>query len=441
MEFWRSITPPLLRLWQSGGVWLLVSAGVSKVLGIVRDNLLLSLYHDPHTVDAIFTAFRVPDFFFALLISGTVASLLLPRVSALGEAEQRQCTQSFLWGVILLFGVVVGVAIVLAPWLLRVFASGFTPAEQLQILPLVRLLFGSVYLLAVSSVFSASLQQQHHYGWISLSPVLYTGGICLLLSRALGTDVPLAYTGVAAITGAGLHLLATVLGYRLHGGGFGWSWRTPLSAFMGFWKDFSQRVANGSVFQVNYTVDILIAQHLVAGAVTATSIGINTGHVLLSLLAYPVAQYVFPHLTRAQGNFTRQWSVLRRTLQLLLLLTVPVCLVAAVLSPWLIPAVFRSLTGPTLTATVQIFTIVVLSLPFACCIPVLSRLFLANNDARTPLRISIIALGTGSLLSLLLSFFVLPEPSAVLGIAMGTAVANALSALLYAWHLRRYLLA
>jgi putative peptidoglycan lipid II flippase len=72
----------------SGGMLLGISAVGSKFLGLWRDRLLVDIFGQSDKVDVIFASFRIPDFFFALLIGGTVSTLFIPRIANLKKEEK-----------------------------------------------------------------------------------------------------------------------------------------------------------------------------------------------------------------------------------------------------------------------------------------------------------------------------------------------------------------
>ena len=83
--------------------------------------------------------------------------------------------------------------------------------------------------------------------------------------------------------------------------------------------------------------------------------------------------------------------------------------------------------------TALVFAWIIASLPLACTIPVLARVFFANDDVRTPMKIWMISLSIGSATAALLALKILPPENAILGLALGTFVTNTLSAGLFAF--------
>lgn len=411
------------------------SAAVSKLLGLLRDRLLVANL-PAESLDRVFAAFRIPDFFFFLLVGGTVATLLIPRLKGLNSEKRTQFISSFLWLVVIVFGLFCAMGAIFPEVLIRIFATGFDLSARAEMKELVRLLFGSVWILACSAVFGAVQQERQKFLSVALAPVLYTATICLAIYLGLA-EYGLRAIGVGAIAGALLHLLSNAAAYFFSSGKIGWWWHQPASAWQKFGLDFSARIATNAAFQINLSVDVWIASFLLAGGVSAYQIGTNLGMALLSMIGIPLASASFPKLTAAHGDKLLQKKILKDTLAWILLATIPAAIIGAVFAEFWLKLLFNA-DGELLRLGSWIFQIVVLSLPAACAIPVLSRVFLANDDTQTPLRVTVISLTLATAVAISLSLFILPEDIAAIGLGIGTFVANVSSILLFWIAAKRY---
>lgn len=418
------------KLLARGGVLLGLSAIISKFLGLWRDRLFLDIFESSEKVDLIFASFRIPDFFFFLLIGGTVSTLFLPRINDIKETEKKPFFSSFVWLIIVFFGIICGLGTIFTPSLVTLFAGGFEPELQSEMIPLARCLFGSVFLLSMSSVFAAFHQSQERFLSLATAPILYTGTLCIGLFLWRDT-FGLMTVGVATLFGAGLHLIVNTGTYFARGNTMSWSWLKPKKSWKGFQKDFIARVLNNSSFQINQSADVLIASFLMAGSVTAFSLGTNTGLILLSIIALPIANAAFPKLTKSKNNNSEQSLILKESLVWIAFFVVPASIIGAVFAKPLLQIAYN-IEGEQLEQTALVFWWTVISLPFACAIPVMSRIFLANDDTQTPLRVTAIALLTATGIAATFSLWILPAEKAILGLAWGNFTANTVSALLFA---------
>ena len=411
-----------------GGVILGVSALGSKLLGLWRDRLVVSSF-SPESADLVYAAFRIPDFFFYLLVGATVSVIFLPRLVGLSQQEKMEYMSSFLWGVLIFFGGLSVLGFLGAPYLVSYFASGFDPELQQRVASLAQLLFGSVFVLSLSSVFAASLQAQQRFLAIALAPLFYMLAIALSLftfKDAYGVNI----VGYGALLGAFTHLVITAGTYFLSGQKLVFVWQKPAAAWRNFWPDFGRRVFNNAGFQINQTVDILIASFLVLGTVTSFTLGTNLGHFLLSIVGLSVANSAFPKLSNAKHNYAAQREILKHAFKWILIICIPVSIICAVFSTTLLQILF-SLEGERLVMTQTVFFWTVISLPLACTLPVLARIFLANDDTVSPLYATFTSLFVATSVAAYLSLVYLPADQAILGLALGNFIANTLGFILF----------
>jgi putative peptidoglycan lipid II flippase len=67
---------------ESAALILVVSALTSRVLGLIRDRLMAGSFGAGQELDIYFAAFRIPDFIYALFITGGIAAVFLPVFSS-----------------------------------------------------------------------------------------------------------------------------------------------------------------------------------------------------------------------------------------------------------------------------------------------------------------------------------------------------------------------
>ncbi len=417
-----------------GGVLLGMSALLSKFIGLWRDRLVLDIF-SVETTDLVFMAFRVPDFFYYLLVGATVSVVFLPRYVELNKKEKDQYLSSFFWGIFFFFGGLSLCGILMAESLVKVFATGLPAHLQSQVAGLSQYLFGSVFLLSLSSVFAAALQAKEKFIALSLGPLFYTfsiaGGL-YIFRDAFGIFV----IGYAAILGALAHLTVNMVAYFHEHGHLNFHWKRPERSWKNWHVDFSRRVLNNVAFQLNQTADLWIASFLIMGAVTSFSLGTNLGHFLLTIVGLSVANSVFPSLAKFRNNPKKERVIIAEAARWILFLSIPVAVIFAFGAETILQLVYN-LDGERLAMTKIVFLWTVITLPFACLIPLFSRVFLANDDTKTPLYVNITSLSLATLFAAFMSLVVLPPDKAILGLALGNFFANVLSVGLFSlalWH-------
>ena len=138
--------------------WILVlSSLLSAVLGLFRDRLLAGKFGAGIQLDIYYAAFRIPDFIFAVLISGGITAAFLPVFSQYflkNKEEAWELTNNILniFLVVSIFFCLI--LIIITPFLINLIVPGFGPNEKKLTILLTRILFLSPIFLGLSSIFS-----------------------------------------------------------------------------------------------------------------------------------------------------------------------------------------------------------------------------------------------------------------------------------------------
>ena len=116
---------------------------LSRLLGLFRDRVLASEFGAGAQLDSYYTAFRLPDFVFNLLILGALSAALIPTFSALLFKDKRKA-----WKVVnnfmnIAFVAIIAVLVALfffAPLLVPLLAPGFEGAQLTETILMTRIM-------------------------------------------------------------------------------------------------------------------------------------------------------------------------------------------------------------------------------------------------------------------------------------------------------------
>lgn len=191
---------------------LIISALLSRVLGIARDWLLAKNLGAGEDLDIYFAVFRIPDFLYHVLISGGIVVAFLPIFSEFFSKNKDEAWKfvNNILNVFLFFLLLFSLALfVFAPQIVRLITPGFSASQIDQTIFLTRIMLLSPIFFGLSSVFSGVLQYFHRFLVYSFAPVLYNLGIILgivFLFPAMGL------TGIIAgvLFGALMHFMIQV---------------------------------------------------------------------------------------------------------------------------------------------------------------------------------------------------------------------------------------
>jgi len=384
------------------------SVGVSALLGLVRDRLLVS-YFDVGKLDIYFAAFRLPDLIYGVLITGGIVAAFLPVFAGTFKKEKNEgwkLASNTLNTLFLLLVFFCGLFFLFAPFVVKLIAPGFSPEYVEKTVLLTRIMMLSPIVLGVSSLFSGILQYFDRFLVYSLAPVFYNIGIIcgiIFLTPFFGL-VGLAY---GVILGSALHLLIQI----------------PSAFSSGFvyrpYVDFSQkelrrifflvlpRIVSQASTKINVIVITALASLLTAGSISIFNLANHLQSFPVRIIGVAFAVAAFPALSKSlaekeKDKFLESLSmVLRQSLYLIIPISVTVFLLRAHIVRLVLGArEFGWMETQLTAASLGVFAF---SFFAGCLVHILIRAFFSFQDTKTPLFASLFAMGVNIALSI---FFV-----------------------------------
>ena len=286
-----------------------VGAGTlcSRILGLIRDMLVTSLFPAGTSLDAWVVAFRIPNLLRQLFGEGALSAAFIPVFSEYLTKRSRQeafdLARMVLTAVLLILGVITVLVIVFAPWFLHIQVPGWTdsssPGKIELTAQLLRMMFPYIVLICLTSVAAAMLNTMKHFAAGAFHPAFLNISIigsALFLSGYF--DEPVMALAVGVVVGGVLQLLLQVR--PLLNRGFHYKlmlqWRDPglrrimllmLPAMLGF-----------GVMDINTYVDMLCASLLPAGSNTYLFFANRLVQLPLALFGIAVATPILPKLSK-----------------------------------------------------------------------------------------------------------------------------------------------
>ncbi len=382
-------------------VAFITSAG----LGLLRDRLLFAHFGLTGTLDAYLQAFQIPDFMYTLLVSGVFTLSLIP---VLSEYYVRN-EQSKAWRLASSLFNIAAIATFTASVLMLIFANrliyliapGFDPVRHHLAVHIMRIFAFNPLLFSVASVLASVQQSTNRFLFNdAFVPVLYNLSIIfgiLVLSPHFGI-VGVAYgVTIGAIIQFGVQLLGMIgIGFHYTRG---IDWRQSGLHKLG--RLVVPRTLDQVLDQINAVVVRGIASFLIPGSIAIYQYGLNIWGIPVTLIGVVVATVAFPRLSEtAAGNriASFKYEALQK-LRLVIWLTLPAAMVILVMRHYVV----RLLLGKES----QILAVVVgwfaLSIVFRTVFYLIGRLYYARQNVITPLIISVFAITTNIILTIILT--------------------------------------
>jgi len=405
----------------------------SRLLGLLRDRLLVGHFGKGPLLDAYNAAFRLPELLFALLVSGAFAVAFIPVLSNYLEKKQQEeawRVTSSLFNILVLATVAGGIVMmVFADQLTTLLVPGFDAERHRLTTDLTRIMLITPVLFAVSSVLGSVQQAFNRFLIFSLAGVLYNVGI---IAGIIWLAPHYSVYGVAWGVVIGVVLQALLQWLGLYGLGFRYR---PVISFKlkGVRKTLVlmfPRTIDQGIDQINYVVETIIGSTLAKGSITAFTLANNLKNVPLVLIAGSITMAVFPQLAAraAKGARTELIEGYVNTARLILFLAIPSAIFAVITRGYLVRLLY-GFGDPDTANTLGWFAGTIV---FTSLFLLVSRVYYAMQDTRTPLYSSLASIPINIALS-----FALSRVYGVVGLAMSASVVAALETFVLLAILRR----
>lgn len=422
---------------------------LSRLLGFVRDLMVARLFGADAGTDAFFVAFMIPNFFRRLFAEGAFASALVPVLHETGREGGPTALRRLLGslsgvlGASLLLLILIGT--LTASWLILAFAPGFAAEAPQQALAaeLLRLTLPYVFFIVLAALAGAVLNLHEHFGVPAFTPVLLNLaiiGCAIWLAPRL--EEPILALGWGVLLG-GLAQLAFQLPFLARLGLLPLprlDWRHP--GMRKILRRMGPVLLGVSVTQINLLLDTFLASFLTVGSISWLYYSDRLVEFPLGILGAALGTVILPRLARLGrkgGGLGRdpgtgpgeaaQAAAFSRTLdwalRWVLLLGLPAAVGLVALAEPLVATLFLSAefsAGDARMAALSLMAYAV-GLPAFIAIKVLAPGYYAHQDARTPARHALMALGFNLVLSIAWM-----GPFGHAGLALATSLAAFLNA-------------
>ena len=275
---------------------------VSRLLGFVREVLLVRFLGVGALSDAFLVAFRFPNSLRKIFAEGALSAAFVPAMVKMVKKGDEHQTNSFMTIAFLFFQTFVIVLCVLvyfyADQVIALTAPGFSPQQLALAGPFLRVLFPLLLFISCNALFSGALQSVNHFMVPAMGAPLLNVGFIVSLIACLYFKLPaivLCYGIVLAAVGNFFLHLAT---YFWHNFSFDGINRPALKSFGGVAKKFLGGLFGVSVMEINLFADQYFASYLPAGSVTLLNYGTRFMQIPLGVAAIAFSTILLTHFSR-----------------------------------------------------------------------------------------------------------------------------------------------
>jgi len=418
---------------------------VSRILGLLRETLIASLFGAGLYTDAFNVAFRLPNLLRRLFAEGAFSQAFVPILSEYKNRRTPEETQTLINHVATLLGLAVfGITllgVIGAPFLVQLTAGGFErDADKFALtIALTRITFPYIFFMAMVALAAGVLNTWSRFAVPAFTPILLNlSMIGMALFAAPYFAAPVKALAWGAFIGGLLQLGLQIPALSRLG---------LLPRFALYFKDpavtrilklMGPATLGVSVAQVSLVINTSFASHLPEGSISWLNYADRLMEFPSGILGVALGTILLPSLSklnarRETGEFsaTLDWG-----LRFALLLTLPAAAAIAVLGVPLIATLFHhgKFVDFDVLQTRQALLAYSIGLSGLILVKILAPAFYSRQDIRTPLKIALFTLCVTQAMNVIFIFF---TSLAHAGLALSTGLAASLNALLLYHGLRK----
>ncbi|MEM6758026.1 MAG: murein biosynthesis integral membrane protein MurJ [Pseudomonadota bacterium] len=390
------------------GFWTLAS----RVLGFVREVMLLGLIGPGPLMDAFVASFRLPNMFRRFFAEGAFNAAFVPMFSArVGDsAAAMQFGRDALNGLALVTLALTGVAMIFMPALVWATAGGFDETRFDLTVGFGRIVFPYILFMSLSALFSGVLNATGRFAAAAAAPVLLNVFVIAAMGMAWAFEAEVIIWLIWTIPVAGVAQLALTWGAAARAG-FGL--RPGLPRFtpeMGtlLRTAIPAALATG-VMQINLVVGQLVASQY-DNAVSWLFAADRLYQLPLGVVGIAVGIVLLPELTRRLTDNDRAGArdAYSRASEFAMALTLPSAVLLIVVPLPLVSVLFqRGATGADDAAAIAVAVAIYgLGLPAFVLQKVVQPQYFARGDTRRPFHYALGAMVVNAAVAIGLAPFV-----------------------------------
>jgi putative peptidoglycan lipid II flippase len=380
----------------------------SRVLGLVREQVLASLFGASREFDAFVTAFRIPNLLRDLFAEGALSAAFVTtftqKLTTEDDKSAWRLANLVLNALLVVLSAITLLGIVAAPLLVRIIAPGFAAvAGKTELtVTLTRIMFPFLLLVAIAALAMGMLNAKHRFGipasasmMFNVGSILGGVGLAYWLDPHFGPRAMIGISLGTLIGGASQWLIQVPsllkVGYRYEPI---LDWHDP--GFRHVLKLLGPSVLGVAAVQINVFVDNWFASFFGNGAVTWLNCAFRLMQFPIGVFGVAIATATLPTVSAhvARGDIAEFRKTLGRSIRLAFFLCVPAACGLAVLATPIISAIYQhgrfdaAATAQT-ALCLQAFAV---GLAGYAAIKVIAPTFYAFGDSRTPMFVAVFSI-------------------------------------------------
>jgi putative peptidoglycan lipid II flippase len=424
-----------------------LATSTSRILGLVRDQVLAYLFGAGNAVDAYYVAFRIPNLLRDLFAEGAMSAAFVPTFTRVltrdGRPAAWRLANNVLTTLTLVTAALVGLGLIFTWPLVTAFAGDYesVPGKLDLTLQLARIMLPFLTLVAIAAAFMGMLNALNRFFVPALSPAMFNVGsivsmvILVPVMPALGLP-PIAAVAIGVLVGGAGQVAVQVPllvreGFRL---------KPIIDLRDPGLRQILVLMGPGTLglaaTQINVFVNTVLATGEGTGAVSWLNYAFRLMYLPLGIVGVSIATAAVPAIARhaARDDPRAMRHEVANGLAMMFALNLPATAGLIVLARPIIAVLFErgAFTAVDTAATAAALVCYAVGLTGYSVVKIATPAFYALGESRTPVLVTV-----GTVLVNVALNVVLVQRIGYLGLPAGTSIAALLNALTLVVLLRR----
>lgn len=414
------------------------STVLSKILGMVRDILMIRFLGVSAASDAFNAAFRLPNSLRRIFAEGALSAAFIPALVRVvkdeGQVAASRLITRMVWIVEGIVALVCLLIMIFAQQVVSITVPGFSDAQMVYAVPLLRVLIFFLFFVSSSALFGGALQAIHRFFIPSISQVVLNGVLIVGLLACLFFNLPVITLAWIIVFGGFITLILHIGAYLRHQFSFERSdIATSREVRAVLWR-FLPCIASLGMVEVSLFIDQQFISFFPVGSITLWNNAANFMRLPLGIGIVSFTTALLPHISRVSAYAPQRLSYyLFESLKSVVWIVVPIILIMSFFAQDIFMTLFMS-ENFSYTHVLQAKTLLVILLVglfFFAINRIMINMFYALHETFLPTLVTI----GGTVLNTALNFVAMYW-GGINGIAWATVIAAALQSLAFLLLLR-----
>ena len=285
------------------------ATALSRVLGLVREQVMAYYFGAGMATDAFVTAFRIPNILRDMFAEGALSQSFIPifkkKLVSDTEKEAFNLASIIITFIFIVVGLIVILGVLAAPAIIYITANGFTadPEKFSLTVSLTRIMFFYLLTVSLAALVMGILNSFNRFGIPALSSSMFNLGMILSVICLYNyLEVPIYAMAIGVIIGGLGQVFIQVPSLRKIGYKFKPVFNFLHEDFKKVMKLFMPMIIGLSASRVNILISTLLASFLVEGSISYLSYSYRLMHFPMGVFAVALGTVALPKISELVSN-------------------------------------------------------------------------------------------------------------------------------------------